>query len=214
MPDPREPQRCHFCPKRASHSLLWAEGMAYVPVCKAHEGAARTRLREKGESVVDVVAVNRGPRAYREHMHPNLRMAHALEPAPAYAYCNDEVGTHFGRRIDERRRESALLGEAPPAPPTIAPYGRRAPPVGATIKTRSGAGIRGVTGDPIKRRTGGDIRTRSTDPHRVISGKYIPDSLLQMLGTDWKTLKATRLHDNRLTVNIDGVRYSMYTRRG
>ncbi len=214
MPDPRESQHCHFCRKRANHSILWNEGMAYVSVCMSHDGDARLRLREEGESIVDIVAIRPGPRSYREHLHPNLRMAHALEPAPEFAYCEDAIGTHFGRRVGMDRKLSALLGETPAAPPRVARSGRRAAPRGATIKTRSGKGIQGISGDPIKRRSGGDIRTRSTDPHRVISGKYIPDSLLQMLGTDWKTLKATRLHDNRLTLNIDGVRYSLYTRRG
>lgn len=41
-----------------------------------------------------------------------------------------------------------------------------------------------------------------------------PESFLRALGTDWKNMRMTRVHDNRMNVMIDGQRYTVYTRRG
>lgn len=212
MPRPTAPQKCHYCPHAAEKSLIWADGRAYVPVCRAHEQAARRKIRSQGDSILDVKQVEQKPNTYREDFHPHMKMEEALKPAPGFAYFDDEEpGERFGLQADARRRESAL-SEAPR--PDVAPYGRRSPPRGQLFRQRTGKDIRGITGKPIKRRSTDPIKTRSTDPHQVVTGKHIPDSLLKMLGTDWKSLRAIRVHDNRMTVNIDGVRYSLYTRRG
>jgi hypothetical protein len=162
---------------------------------------------------LDTVAVEKRRMGYREGFHPNARMESALEEAPDFAYCDDEPGTHFGRRVSPDARESALA-EAPRREPLpIAPIGRRSAPRGSIFKQRTGRDVMGISTKPLTRKTT-DIRTRTVAPTTTISGKQIPDSMLQMLGTDWKTLRATKVHDNRMTVTIDGVRFSLYTRRG
>lgn len=315
-------QKCKYCDQPAAVSLIWADGRAYIPVCKAHEGKARNRVKEQGDSVCDVVKVEQRPIAYHEakqpwtgktwdvghyartlsrfdfimhyvarmtrkkadrdlvddmqlkwesagwyytvggmkasnptkdsgrvydmirrtalnyyvrqaeelrmaaheHVgvpypstHPHARMEAALAPALAFVE-DEEPGTYFGLQASPERLLSAF-SEAPAEPPPRAPIGRRDIPRGAVISTRTGGDIRGVTGQPIKRATGKGLGKGTSGPERVVmkrdrTRQEIPDSLLQMLGTDWKTMRATRVHDNRMTLTIDGVRYSVYTRRG
>jgi hypothetical protein len=174
MPILAEPQRCKFCPARATKALVWGDGRSRVAVCPAHEAAARRRIREQGESIIDVVTLKEGA---LNPSHPADRMSQALELPPDFCYDDRVPGEGFGRRVDPERRESALEEAPAEAPP----------------KAR------------------GSIR-RSLLP----SGKVreIPDSLLKMLGTDWKRLKANRVHDNRINMDIDGTRFTVYTRRG
>lgn len=131
---------------------------------------------------------------------------------------DEEPGTYFGLQADPTRAESALQ-EAPAEPPPRARIGRRGTPRGAVIRTVTGKNIQGVKGRPIKRATGRDLGKGTSGPERIITKRdrtrqEIPDSLLQMLGTDWKTMRANRVHDNRMSVTIDGVKYTVYTRRG
>lgn len=211
-------QKCKYCDQPAAVSLIWADGRAYIPVCKAHEQKARNRVKSQNDSVVDVKKVEQGPIAYREHTFmPQARMEQALEPALAFVE-DEEPGTYFGLQADDTRLESAFL-EAPADPPPRAPIGRRDIPRGAVVQTRTGGDIMGVTGQAIKRATGKGLGRGTRGVTRQIMKRTrrrqeIPDSLMQMLGTDWKTMRATRVHDNRMTVTIDGVRYSVYTRRG
>jgi len=72
----------------------------------------------------------------------------------------------------------------------------------------------GLSGKPLRRTSTEPLKTISTEPIQRVAGVEIPDSLLKMLGLDWKSLKAFRQHDNRLLVNVDGVRFTVYTRRG
>ena len=37
-------QKCSYCDDRATKRLLWAEGMAYIPACDAHEKDARHQI--------------------------------------------------------------------------------------------------------------------------------------------------------------------------
>lgn len=39
-------------------------------------------------------------------------------------------------------------------------------------------------------------------------------SLLKALGTDWRVLRANKVHDHRMTVTIDGMKYTLYMRKG
>lgn len=208
MPNPKAPQRCKYCNRAATHSLIWGEGSAYIPVCKAHEGAARRRLHQNGEGVDDIVACSQRPAAYRESA--DFRMQSALQPRPVWE--DDDSESSFGLR--GRGREESAIAEAP----KVAPIGRASAPRGVTFQQRSKGSrdIMRVSDKPLTRKSRGskEIRKRSSGPHGYISGKEIPDNLLQMLGTDWKTLRATRVHDNRMTMSIDGVRFSVYTRRG
>lgn len=209
MADPKAAQPCKYCNSAASHSLIWAEGSAYIPVCKAHEGAARRRLRQHGEGVEDVVACSQQPIAYRESS--DFRMQNALQPVPVFAH----DAPNWGLRA--RGRETSALEEAPKAPMRIAPIGRASAPRGATIRTRSSKkDIMRVSDKPIRKMGTGskEIRKRSQGPIGYISKKEIPDNFLQMLGTDWKSLKATRTSDNRMTVSVDGVKFSITTKRG
>lgn len=209
-------QKCKYCDQPAAVSLIWADGRAYIPVCKAHERKARNQVASQSDSVCDVKNVEQGPIAYRESRcypatHPQARMEAALEPALAFV-AEEEAGTYFGLRADPGRLQSAF-SEAPRAPLRRAPIGRRDIPRGTQFQTRKGRDIQGVKGT-IRQRVGpAPQRTVGDKPTRV-AGKEIPDSLLQMLGTDWKTMRAKRVHDNRMTINIDGVRFSVYTRRG
>lgn len=211
-------QKCKYCDQPAAVSLIWADGRAYIPVCKAHERKARNQVASQNDSVCDVKQVEQGPIAYREHQfNPQARMEQALQPALAFVD-DEEPGTYFGLQASPERRLSAF-SEAPAEPPPRAPIGRRDIPRGAVIQTRTGGDIQGVTGQPIKRTTGKGLGKGTSGPERVVmkrdrTRQEIPDSLLQMLGTDWKTMRAMRVHDNRMTVTVDGVRYSVYTRRG
>lgn len=211
-------QRCKYCPQPAEKSLIWADGRAYIPVCRAHEREGRNDVAKQKDSVVDVKRVEQGPISYREHTFiPSRRLEQALEPALPHQL-PEEPGAHFGLQATPERLQSAL-SEAPAEPPPRAPIGRRDTPRGVVTRTRTGGDIRGVKGKPITRTTGKGLGRGTRGADRVISRAdqskvAIPDSLLQMLGTDWKTMRATRVHDNRMTLTIDGVRYSVYTRRG
>lgn len=210
-------RKCTYCDQPAAVSLI-LDGGDFVPVCQAHVGEGRRRCRLNDSPVIDVKQVEQGPIAYREHTFmPHARMRAALEPALAFVE-DEEPGTYFGLQASPERHQSAFA-EAPADPPPRAPIGRRDIPRGAVISTRTGGDIQGVTGQPIKRVTGKGLGKGTSGPERVImkrdrTRQEIPDSLLQMLGTDWKTMRAMRVHDNRMTVTIDGVRYSVYTRRG
>lgn len=209
MADPKASQPCKYCDRKAVHSLIWAEGRAYIPVCNAHDGTARRRLHQQGEGVDDLVSCAQQTIAYRESS--NFRMHNALQPRPVYE--SDDQPVSFGLRAQGHLLDSALT-EAPP----VAPIGRASSPRGVTFRQRGKASkdIMRVSDKPIRKMGTGskEIRKRSTGPIGYISKKEIPDNMLQMLGTDWKTLKATRLSDNRMTMSIDGVKYSLYTRRG
>lgn len=39
-------------------------------------------------------------------------------------------------------------------------------------------------------------------------------SLLKALGTDWRQIRMRRVHDHRITVDMDGARFTLYTRNG
>lgn len=41
-----------------------------------------------------------------------------------------------------------------------------------------------------------------------------PTAFLQALGTDWRNLRMSRINSNRLTVSIDSMRFTLYTRKG
>ena len=214
-------QKCKYCEQPAAVSLIWADGRAYIPVCKAHERKARNRIASQNDSVCDVKQVEQGPITYREHTFvPHARMEQALRPALDFVD-EEEPGTYFGLQADGGRAQSAF-DEAPSPDRGNLPrarIGRRSAPRGAIHTQHSGPDIQGMKGQPIKRATGKDLGRGTRGPTRKVTlpsreRREIPDSLLQMLGTDWKTMRATRVHDNRMTVNIDGVRYSVYTRRG
>ena len=227
-------QKCKYCDEPAAVSLIWADGRAYIPCCKAHERKARNQIRSQRDSVCDVKQVEQGPFAtpsqrgqqmgpqtraesYYPPGHPAGLMQSALE-APLSFVEAEEPGTHFGLQADPQRAQSAFQ-EAPEDTTPRARIGRRSTPRGAVHTQHSGPDIQGVTGKPIKRSTTGrhgrgtrGYTRKVVKPDREV--QEIPDSLLQMLGTDWKMMRAHRVHDNRMTINIDGVRFSVYTRRG
>jgi len=205
-------QKCKYCDEPAAVSLIWADGRAYIPVCKAHERKARNQIASQNDSVCDVKQVEQGPIAPRGRMEQALRPAlDFVEEAPPGAY--------FGLQADPRRAESALA-EAPAESPPRASIGRRDTPRGALFRKRTSSDMQGVkAGKPIKRSTGKGVNRRGQDSRGSVerpdrTRQEIPDSLLQMLGSDWSTMQARRVHDNRMTINIDGVRYSVYTRKG
>jgi len=201
----RDAQQCHFCEGPAVRSLVASDGKLYVPVCKKHERRARKLIRKQEDAVVDVHRIS--PLA-----RPDQRAESAFQPIPDFG--EESAGTYFGLQADAHRRASALM-EQPLAGPAVAPLGRADVPRGNLFPARANPNdVMARTDVGIRHRSTADLRTRSTPPLRVISGKYIPDSFLQMLGTDWRTLRATRIHDNRMTLTIDGINYTLYTRRG
>jgi len=54
-------QKCEYCDDRATKRLLWAEGMAYIPTCDAHEGKARHRIEVTNKD--EVASVKSIPKA-------------------------------------------------------------------------------------------------------------------------------------------------------
>lgn len=217
MPAATHAQKCRYCDEPAVCSIvLW--GGEFIPVCEPHDGKAREEVRHLDGSIVDVKKIEPafpfyGGATMGSPFYTTAagKMESALQPAP---HIEEEPGTHFGQRVDGARHASAFA-EAPQAP-----IGRRDVPRGAVVKTRSGKDVMGVKGKHIARTIRQGRRPQGTSgPARKITTRSghreeIPDSLLQMLGTDWKTMRAHRVHDNRMTVNVDGVRFTVYTRRG
>lgn len=39
-------------------------------------------------------------------------------------------------------------------------------------------------------------------------------SFLKALGTEWRQMRARRVHDHRISVDIDGAKFTLYTRNG
>jgi 2'-5' RNA ligase len=58
---PATEQACHYfregCTERATKSLIWADGRAYIPVCDTHEKTARAKVAEQHDEVNRVVLV-------------------------------------------------------------------------------------------------------------------------------------------------------------
>lgn len=50
-------QKCNWCDAQATKRLLWAEGMAYIPCCDAHEQRTRDHLASEGNDVDGVKAI-------------------------------------------------------------------------------------------------------------------------------------------------------------
>jgi hypothetical protein len=177
--DPRAAQPCGYCHRQATQSLVWAEGYAYIPVCPAHDTAARNTIRESGGSVIDVRKCSDLPLGYHE-----AKMARALQPAPTAREPHEE--SSYGLRCDPLRRASLTQ-----AAPTL-----RFTPV--------------LREQPVRYR----MTDKPVQEAQKVAGEEIPTSLLRMLGTNWKRLKAFRVHDNRVALNIDGTPYTVYTRKG
>jgi 8-oxo-dGTP pyrophosphatase MutT (NUDIX family)/GNAT superfamily N-acetyltransferase len=51
-----KPQQCKWCKQPATKSMLWAEGMAYIPTCDQHEAKTRDHIEDKEND--EVVAVH------------------------------------------------------------------------------------------------------------------------------------------------------------
>ena len=50
------PQKCKYCPARATKATVWAEGAAYIPTCDNHLEAARSRVEDdNGDQVERIV---------------------------------------------------------------------------------------------------------------------------------------------------------------
>jgi hypothetical protein len=168
---PRDSQKCKYCDQPADKSLLFSDGRAHVPVCRAHESNGREELRKHGEGVEDVVGIS---------PDPIFRMARTEATADS----------NFGLRA--RGREPSAVTEAPPLYP-----GWTSPGPGRPLRYKR-------------------IGLPRHDPPTTAVGTIGigPESILQMLATDWKTFRMQRVHDNRLSVRIDGTRFTVYSRRG
>lgn len=53
--DIAKPQKCKFCKQPATKAYVWAEGRAYIPVCKKHEQKANDTITKKNEDSIDEV---------------------------------------------------------------------------------------------------------------------------------------------------------------
>ena len=50
-----KPQKCHFCDAKATKSMIWAEGRAYIPCCDKHEKEARSKIEDDNDDEVTYV---------------------------------------------------------------------------------------------------------------------------------------------------------------
>lgn len=50
-----KPQPCKYCGSKATRSLIWAEGRAYIPVCDEHESKARAQIVDVNEDEITYV---------------------------------------------------------------------------------------------------------------------------------------------------------------
>lgn len=50
----KRPQKCAWCSSSAVRSLLWAEGMAYLPTCEEHDAKTRSHIADQGDDVAAV----------------------------------------------------------------------------------------------------------------------------------------------------------------
>jgi len=68
---------------------------------------------------------------------------------------------------------------------------------------------------PVKSRKNVIAKQKDADSNGGdLAKKEVPSALLKMLGQDWRNLKARRVHANRVSVDVDGVKYTLYTRKG
>lgn len=51
----RRPQKCYWCSAPATKSLLWAEGMAYIPTCDAHEHKTHDHIVQTNHDEISAV---------------------------------------------------------------------------------------------------------------------------------------------------------------
>lgn len=183
---PRDQQKCQFCKGGATKSLLFSDRKDYVPVCRTHEQEGRAYIRKVKAGVDDVVEIDLSAvPVYREDADPILAMAKA-EPGE---------NSFYGLRAHDPARRKSVAMEA----------------------KRIMAPIKAYEPDPKTDRRpvqlpGDKVRDKKQSP-RGTKG-LAPKTLLKMLGTDWKTWRMTKIHDNRLNVFVDGNRFTIYTRRG
>lgn len=67
----RRPQKCKYCPAPATKSLVWAEHMAYVPVCNRHDAKGRRQIDGEVEAVHKIeMARRKGD--HESTIHPDV----------------------------------------------------------------------------------------------------------------------------------------------
>lgn len=50
-----KPQKCEYCKQPATKAYIWADGRAYIPVCKKHEQKAKSDIVDKNNDAVTEV---------------------------------------------------------------------------------------------------------------------------------------------------------------
>lgn len=53
--DISKPQKCKFCKNEATKAYVWAEGRAYIPVCKKHEKKAKNIIIKENNDKIEEV---------------------------------------------------------------------------------------------------------------------------------------------------------------
>jgi hypothetical protein len=78
----KRPQKCKECKKPAIMSLVWAEGMAYVPVCADHEASMRAHLKaEDGEGAFQTIEIKQASSSSYSAVIPEDQRAYIAEGA-------------------------------------------------------------------------------------------------------------------------------------
>jgi hypothetical protein len=92
-----KPHKCKYCKEPATKSLLWAEGIAFIPVCDKHEQKARDHVGEDevcGVHEIKKTADNIDTREYQDsrQMPPMTQAPNATNPHPEKQGCTCPQG--------------------------------------------------------------------------------------------------------------------------
>lgn len=71
----------------------------------------------------------------------------------------------------------------------------------------------GLRVSPLREAEVGKAAPKKEDPFKTVTPRDA-ETLWQALASDWKRLRAVKLHKNRLSVDLDGQIFTVYTRKG
>lgn len=86
-------QVCKYCDEQATQRFLWAEGMAYIPVCDAHAAKARTVIEDDNhDEVIDIWPVAASVRLAMADPAPHIVEGSLVPIAPVpYAWFDPDI---------------------------------------------------------------------------------------------------------------------------
>jgi hypothetical protein len=115
--DATAPQKCKWCDEPGTKSLLWAEGMAYIPTCDKHEQRTRNKI-EKGNND-EVVAVKQIKEAVYDEPAP-FNADWVAPETKSCPWCLDQHPYEFDTNQCPTRLER-LRNLYPPRDPSLPP---------------------------------------------------------------------------------------------